>query len=456
MDRATGLPTVAEVTLQPRIATSATASGKPEPYWQQHANLPFSEASIGTKSLSLIQERHRHNLIVSPKLRNSLLAGVGYLELANAGDFAANVWNNYPVPVYATVFMALGGTIALGMVYFAVQDARLSWDNICGLRSERQYLHKLRSNITRGDQTARALDCVLDMNFRETGTEVVDRIGMDICMGFGAFVVGVGTYMAIGGANPTVFQVSNLLSGYVGNGPCALYGLINLLWSVYVWRRECRHHMAGNKSLTSRPVSRVYKARISSLKLHSALNGLNGAIAGAASLVTATMWQGYLALAPCIIMSILINTFWRRSVGYTRPFIRRMVNFDEDTVISELLYIESCRQKAAKSPLEPQSGLLQDPRSVSYVIKYCSRHQLLEELGHKILVEGNLASELTEVFDNRMTITLEQLAAIDEGPLKERLLQTAYLCIAEETPKCFSNRERHLAEVLGCYLASSV
>lgn len=37
------------------------------------------------------------------RLKNSLLFGVGLLELANAGDFAANVWNQIPVPRFAMV-----------------------------------------------------------------------------------------------------------------------------------------------------------------------------------------------------------------------------------------------------------------------------------------------------------------------------------------------------------------
>jgi hypothetical protein len=37
------------------------------------------------------------------RLKNSLLFGVGLLELANAGDFAANVWNEIPVPHFAMV-----------------------------------------------------------------------------------------------------------------------------------------------------------------------------------------------------------------------------------------------------------------------------------------------------------------------------------------------------------------
>jgi hypothetical protein len=47
------------------------------------------------------------------------------------------------------------------------------------------------------------------------GTELVDLIGMDIVMGFGAVLVGIGTCMAIGGANPGVFPASDLMSGYI-------------------------------------------------------------------------------------------------------------------------------------------------------------------------------------------------------------------------------------------------
>jgi hypothetical protein len=36
----------------------------------------------------------------------------------------------------------------------------------------------------------------------------VDRIGMDIVMGFGSIMVGVGTLMAIGGTDPQVFRAS--------------------------------------------------------------------------------------------------------------------------------------------------------------------------------------------------------------------------------------------------------
>jgi len=57
----------------------------------------------------------------------------------------------------------------------------------------------------------RALDSLLDANFRETDAELVDRIRMKFMMGFGAVAVGVSTY------------------------------LDNLVRSIYVWWRARRH-----------------------------------------------------------------------------------------------------------------------------------------------------------------------------------------------------------------------
>lgn len=40
---------------------------------------------------------------------------------------------------------------------------------------------------------------------------------MDIVMGIGTILVGVGAFMAISSANLAVFIASNLLSSYIGN-----------------------------------------------------------------------------------------------------------------------------------------------------------------------------------------------------------------------------------------------
>ena len=203
-------------------------------------NLPTSRL----ESLTFIRKNGGYTLQKEYKLRNSLLMGVGFLELANAGDFAANVWNRVPTPKYALVLMALGGTLALGFVYFAIKDALLSLQNIRGLRKEYQYLKEQKKLHNNNVEIVHNIDTLLAINFRETGTELIDRIGMDSVMGFGALIVGIGTYMAMNGINHKVWLASNLLSGYIGNSPCALYGLTNMIWSTYIWIRAYHHSVA--------------------------------------------------------------------------------------------------------------------------------------------------------------------------------------------------------------------
>jgi hypothetical protein len=78
------------------------------------------------------------------RLRNDLLLGVGLLEIANACDFAANVWNQTPPPLFARVLMGIGGAVALFMITFAVWDGVRSWKNVKRLRLECQHLRALK------------------------------------------------------------------------------------------------------------------------------------------------------------------------------------------------------------------------------------------------------------------------------------------------------------------------
>jgi hypothetical protein len=152
----------------------------------------------------LVRRGGRFCLLHQQQFKNSLLASVGYLELANAADFAANVWNQIPVPKFAAVLMGIGGTLALGMVLVAIYDFRLSWTNVKLLRAERDHLQRLRQDHSRNTELGPLIDSRLGVGLREIGTEVIDRIVMDVLMGFGSLLVGVGTLMAIGGANPHV------------------------------------------------------------------------------------------------------------------------------------------------------------------------------------------------------------------------------------------------------------
>ncbi|KAJ9623017.1 hypothetical protein H2204_011275 [Knufia peltigerae] len=342
-----------------------------------NANLAVDDVSFMTTNapLKFIRRKSKrttgrqHYVSVSHNnLRNSLLPLVGFLELANAGDFAANVFNTIPVPTFAAVLMGIGGCVALCFCTVAIWDARLSFENVKILRRERQTLLSLRRHLERQQKTTTnvnfapssqnfdinteksssptqplnlfhhhhhlALSVYLDVNTFETRTELVDRLLMDITMGFGALLVGVGTLMAIAGANHKIFLASNLLSGYIGNGPAALYGLIRAVWSMYVYIRTTRHERAVRKSvtatLTTPEITQALRQRYTRLKFYASLAGPTSLVAGAASLVTATMWWGYTMLAPCIVLSWVCNTLYRKEIGYTRPIVQFPANFGDD------------------------------------------------------------------------------------------------------------------------------
>ncbi|KAK3681748.1 hypothetical protein B0T22DRAFT_540082, partial [Podospora appendiculata] len=404
----------------------STASTEPFTGLESHGNAVLSDGP----TLRFVKEKGIFRPLNQPaNLRNSLLFAVGYLELANAGDFAANYWNDSPLPIHAIGLMAFGGTLAFLMLYFAWKDARLSWQNIRGLLVERRSLLAQRAQLQgQGSQEAviRTVDCYLHVNFREFGTEIVDRIVMDSFLGFGAILVGVGTYMAIAGANPYIFFASNLLTGYIGNSPCALFGLANFFWSSWVWLRA-RHHrktttteLGGDTMLQA-----MIRRRTLNVQLHSILSGVAGIIAGAASLATATESWAYVVLAPCISASALANYFWRRRVGYNRPFVARSVG-----EMNELLLMSALRDFIINT------GLYET---------FCL--ELLREEG----LAKRLFGTAEEGVQSTQLPALKMLAS-DDVTLAGRLLEIAKKIVIQEIHSSLHHQERWLLETLGCYM----
>ena len=421
---------------------------------QTESDLELPTPMSMSDCVTFIRQNGRYSLAKQHRLKNSLLAGVGFLELANAGDFAANVWNEVPVPHFAAALMAVGGTLALAISFFAFKDARLSRCNILLLREERRYLRKQRADYIQDTQIVHYLDSRLDVNFREMGTELVDRIGMDIVMGFGAVLVGIGTFMAIGSANPRVFRASNLLSGYIGNAPVALYGTVNAAWSAYVWRRAHRHGIAGAKELKADIIELALKRRVRTVKTHAAINGVIGIVAGAASLVTATLWYGYPILVPCIILSILCNYVWRHRIGYDRPLIRNLPRADKISLIEELKSVTYAQQILEEAPLESLPKLVSDPESIASIIEFMVKNDLFEDFCIRLLKDTSLSTSLFGTSIEELTIDPQSLFAADKLFLP-RFLEIAQSSVSEMGSTRFQYRERYTLEALGCYLCSS-
>ncbi|KAJ5835275.1 hypothetical protein N7447_001301 [Penicillium robsamsonii] len=402
----------------------------------------------------LVRWRGRYRLLYQQQFKNSLLAGVGYLELANAGDFAANVWNEIPVPKFAAVLMGIGGTLALGMLLVVIYDFQLSWTNVKLLRAERDHLQRLRQYHSKNAELVRLIDSRLGVGVREIGTEAIDRIVMDLLLGFGSLLVGVGTLMAIGGANPHVYKASNLLSGYIGNSLAAMFGLVNAIWSGYLFYRFHMHDAAVFAREPSDDIRRRLHTRFRRFQWHAGVNGLNGLVAGAASMVTAERWWGYVVLIPCIISLVMCNYFWRRKLGYDRPLLGHTspTEIQVTPLIEDLQYV-IVMQRALADPEHSLPLAIVQPDSLDSIFQFIVRENMLDTYCESLARDKSTRHLLaafpsSNTSPDQITISLDALFRLPPGHLHlilehaKKFLRTTGVCI-------FTHRERYLLELLG-------
>jgi hypothetical protein len=421
-------------------------------------SLALSTFTLKSDSATFVRNRSHYVPAKQWALRNSLLAAVGYLELANAGDFPANVWNEVPVPTFVIVLLVLGGSLAISISYFAMKDARLSWSNLRLLREERHRLRPPSPGASEDGQVGGDTVVLSDVRFKEIGTEIVDRIFMELMMGIGALVVGVGTFLAIGGANQTVWYTSNLMSGYIGNSPAAVYGVVNAMWSVFLWTRAHRHSIAGKAALDADVNKRLLEPRIRIIKTHAVINGLTGFVAGVASLITARQWWGYVMLAPCIIASVWCNYIWRGKIGYERPFVQQPIRLSRASLVRELEFVSFVRQ--ALQEASPSSDCLDrllasESKSLASIIDFLVTNDLFEDFCMHLLQDKPLSTALFNVPDvEALTITSQDLLGAESHYIP-RLLDIARACISDVGLRRFLYRERYLLETLGCYLCAN-
>ncbi|KAJ6115364.1 hypothetical protein N7486_001142 [Penicillium sp. IBT 16267x] len=427
--------------------------------FREASDITWQETLESTKDqVPLIRRSGRFRLLHQQQFKNSLLASVGYLELANAGDFAANVWNTIPVPTFAAVLMGIGGTLALLMVFVAVQDFRLSWRNVKLLREERVHIQRLQQYHCKNPELTRLLDARLGVGIREIGTEVVDRILMDVLMGLGSVLVGVGTLMAIGGANPRVYEASNLLSGYIGNALAASFGLANAIWSVYLIHRFRQHDKAVVAREPSDDIRSRLRLRLKRFHWHSVVNCLNGLVAGAASMVTAKRWEGYVVLIPCIISLIMCNYFWRKKLGYDRPILDHisLARLQLTPLLGDLEYAIAM-QRGLVEPKNTFPQPIVDTKSLESMLRFIVRNRMLETYVDSLAQDKQARSLLSEIpsteptSPNEIVISFDVLIrlSISNPTHSQLLLDHAAKFLREEGVRIFTHRERHLLELLG-------
>lgn len=307
-----------------------------------------------------------------PLYKNSLLATVGYLDLANAMDFPANVWNQHPVPVFAQVLMGLGGSVAILTTCFAFWDIVRSRRNVRCLLDERAYLKHQRCE---GKTASPVVEACLGINFRELGWEIVDRMMLDAFMAAAGILVGIGCLMAIRGDIPTVFLASNVLSGYLGNSFNAAYGLINTAWSIYMWRRASMNETATNKAKRkiSPDVFKRMQKHARMHKIYATVNGLSMFVSGIGSEVSSTLWPGYVVLIPCIAGSIFCNYFWRHYLGYDRLLLQHRRDFEGThlpTRLKAILDARAAEGRCSSEPKDPGDTIIAFEREIGVYASY--------------------------------------------------------------------------------------
>ncbi|KAL4935404.1 hypothetical protein BDV06DRAFT_207082 [Aspergillus oleicola] len=408
------------------------------------AGSPMGSGNRGTVVLEK-SRRGKFRTVGHRALRNNLLAGVGFLELANAGDFAANVWNEIPVPRHAMILMAVGGPIALLVSLVAARDFHLSRKNVVLLYSERKAL----KSIPYPDQKTSA---VLGVNFRELGTEVIDRMLVDLFLGIGALLVGTGTIMAIWGENHRVFTASNLLSGFIGNGFAAVFGVFNAFWSGYLVYRLQIRYAACCREAAVQSIRPKLRQRFRRFKWHAGVNGLNGLVAGMASMVTARMWWGYVVLIPCIIVMIAGNLFWKWKLGYDRPVNvdlldgllaseKTMADYSGVDGVDDVL-ISLAAVEAGRSSLRSFVETMGLDTSVAFL----EEHQLLDYFS--LWLAGRWPDHPLFVTSDTPIISCDELKTGSEDE-QTRMANYCRLFLRDTASALLEHRERYLLELVG-------
>ncbi|PTB62612.1 hypothetical protein BBK36DRAFT_147694 [Trichoderma citrinoviride] len=387
------------------------------------------------------------------RLKNDLYRAVGLLELANAGDFAANVWNKYPVPVYAIVFMVVGATFAGIMSVFAILDARRAWRNVTFLRQQYRELKEARERRAAKAQPTTDLDVLLSVVYRELGTEGINRWGLNLFMGVGAVLIALGTYLALGGQNDAIFLASNLLSGYVGNSPIAAFGAVNTCWAYYIFCKAQGHVNAASKAIPGTRAMALIRRRSRNLQVYTAINGTATFVGGVGSMITATRWWGYVILIPVIMSAVFCNHWWRTRAGYTRrdlvPY--GMCVMKPDELSTALDFASRAPRKIKEYKKTPINAFVSDPTSLQDVLTFIQEYELLEPFCERLVKSKDLRRVLgCSGKPDEIKIDISSLLDLpkDQHPA---IIQVAQDTVRKVGPVHFQYRERYAAELLGTY-----
>ncbi|UZP39342.1 hypothetical protein NXS19_007158 [Fusarium pseudograminearum] len=340
--------------------------------------------------------------------------------------------------------MVIGGCSALTIAICAFFDSRKAWRNAKFLKRQKQHLKAQEASLSR--------DVFVEITTRELRIEVINRWLMDLLMGGGAIMISTGTFMAIGGADPQVFLASNILSGYLGNAPIALFGLLSAIWATMVVVKMNSHRSAARKELQGSPMLPALRNRCFNVQLFFILNGVSNILGGVASMLTAERWWGYVILIPVIISSIFCNIWWRHRVGYDRTYISTLPSINLEIITETIEATSQLRQGIQDDAGVSLEHILGDSVSLQEILKLFVKHDLFEQFSLRLVTNKHVRHLFVNTEDTSVDVSVEGILAVSEEH-HPAILGVALTFLKKHGPRQLLDRERFLLEVLGTYLA---
>lgn len=210
-----------------------------------------------------------------------------------------------------------------------------------------------------------------------------------------------------------------------------------------------------------------YRLRFFHLQCHAVINGLTGLVAGAASMVTATRWWGYVMLIPCILLSIFFNYFWRWKLGYDRPLwneseCERTSSRRSRSLFEELEYVTTIHNALVQSGPDSLSLTLStvDTGSLESILGFIVGNGIFEDFCAWISRDDDgelLLRKLFPASDTRALLCITPGGLLkfaaksdpDDDGRRELLLVSSRRFLKDAGRRVFNYRERYLLELAG-------
>lgn len=174
---------------------------------------------------------------------------------------------------------------------------------------------------------------------------------------------------------------------------------------------------------------------------------------GMASLVSATMWWGYVIMAPCLLITVHSNMVFRRTICYDRISIQEMPLVDQESLVSQLKGILSLRRILTGAGSASLTHLNAKPMTFASALEFILRHGLFADFCMRLVRGGELVTLLCEGAMDELVIDSRMLLQAT-GESEMRLRELAMVCIGDVGVSFISrDHEVFLLDVLGCLLA---